>query len=168
MARLEQKYLVDKEALEHIVALLRDSLAKGANEREIWEQIWEILDPEYRAKTDQAFREMKAGRVRRFKNAEEMIKDLKSRWETLAWSPAYTPTFKRDYKNLSSDNQQRVNEAIRSILDSEDPKTLGRLKFGKWQGAYGYDIGRSIRGLYSVEPRQRIVTFLRCGQHSIY
>ena len=79
MARLEQKYLIDKEVLEHLIALLRDSLAKGANENEIREQVWEILDPEYRAKTDQAFKEVKDGKVRRFKNAEEMIKDLKSR-----------------------------------------------------------------------------------------
>lgn len=79
MAKLEQKYLVDKEVLEHLIAMLRDGLAKGVNENEIRDQVWEILDPEYRAKTDQAFKEMKDGKIKRFKNAEEMIKDLKSR-----------------------------------------------------------------------------------------
>ena len=65
--------------MEHLIALLRDGLAKGASENEIREQVWEILDPEYRAKTDRAFKEVKDGKIRRFKNAEEMIKDLKTR-----------------------------------------------------------------------------------------
>jgi addiction module RelE/StbE family toxin len=86
----------------------------------------------------------------------------------LPWVPAYTPTFRRDYKNLGHLDQQRVNEAIKTILDSDNPTALGRPKYGEWKGAYGYDIGRSIRVLYSVESRERIVVFLRCGPHTIY
>ena len=76
MARTEQKYLVDKETLEHLIAMLRDGLARGSSDKEIREQTWEILDPQYRAKTDQAIKEMNEGRAKRFKNAEQMIKDL--------------------------------------------------------------------------------------------
>ncbi len=76
MARAEQKYLVDKETVEHLIAMLRDGLARGSSDKEIREQTWEILDPQYRAKTDQAIREMNEGRVKRFKNAGQMIKDL--------------------------------------------------------------------------------------------
>lgn len=76
MARAEQKYLVDKETVEHLIAMLRDGLARGSSDKEIREQTWEILDPQYRAKTDQAIKEMNEGRVKRFKNAEQMIKDL--------------------------------------------------------------------------------------------
>jgi hypothetical protein len=79
MARVEQKYLVDKETVEHLIAMLRDSLARGSSEKEVREQTWEALDSQYRAKTDQALKEMNEGRVKRFKNAEQMIKDL-SRW----------------------------------------------------------------------------------------
>jgi addiction module RelE/StbE family toxin len=86
----------------------------------------------------------------------------------LPWAPAYTPTFRRDYKNLGHADQQRVNEAIREILNSDEPRSLGRPKLGKWKGAYGYDVGRAIRVLYSVEPNERFVTFLRCGPHPIY
>jgi addiction module RelE/StbE family toxin len=86
----------------------------------------------------------------------------------LPWAPAYTSTFRRDYKNLGQSDQQRVNEAIRDILNSDEPRSLGRSKFGKWKGAYGYDVGRAIRILYSVEPRESIVTFLRCGPHTVY
>ncbi len=76
MARAEQKYLVDKETVEHLIAMLRDGLARGSSDKEIREQTWEILDPQYRAKTDQAIKEMNEGRVKRFKNAGQMIKDL--------------------------------------------------------------------------------------------
>ena len=76
MARAEQKYLVDKETVEHLITMLRDGLARGSSDKEIREQTWEILDPQYRAKTDQAIKEMNEGRVKRFKNPEQMIKDL--------------------------------------------------------------------------------------------
>ena len=76
MARVEQKYLVDKETLEHLIAMLRDGIARGATDKEIREQTSEILDSQYRAKVDQALKEAKEGKVKRFKNAEQMIKDL--------------------------------------------------------------------------------------------
>ena len=86
----------------------------------------------------------------------------------MPWAPAYTPTFRRDYKNLGEADQKRVNEAIKDILDAEEPRRLGRPKLGKWKGAYGYDVGRAIRVLYAVETRENVVTFLRCGPHPIY
>ena len=79
LAKTEQKYLVDRETVEHLVAMLRDGVEKGASDEEIREQTWEILDSGYREGTDQAFREMKEGRVKRFKNAKQMIRDLETR-----------------------------------------------------------------------------------------
>jgi len=76
MARAEQRYLVDRETVEHLIAMMRDGVAKGVSDKEIQEQTREILDPRYRAKTDQAIKEMNEGRTKRFKNAEQMIKDL--------------------------------------------------------------------------------------------
>lgn len=46
--------------------------------REISEQTFEILDPEYRAGVDRSLKEAKEGRMKRFKNADEMIEDLRS------------------------------------------------------------------------------------------
>lgn len=79
LAKTEQKYLVDKATVEHLVAMLRDGVEKGASDEEIREQTWEILDSGYRERTDQALREMKEGRVKRFKNAKQMIRDLETR-----------------------------------------------------------------------------------------
>ncbi len=86
----------------------------------------------------------------------------------MPWLPAYTPTFRKDYRNLGQQNQQRVNEAIKEILASDDPRQVGRPKLGKWKGACGYDVGRGLRVLYSVEPKGSLVIFLRCGPHKIY
>jgi len=86
----------------------------------------------------------------------------------LPWSPQYTPTFRRDYKNLDQQNQRRVDTAITDILKAEDQRSLGRPKLGKWAGAFGYDVGRSIRILYSVKQQDRVVVFLRRGFHDIY
>ena len=79
MVRAEQKYLIDRETLDHLLAMLRDGVARGASDEEIREQTREILDPDYRAKVDRALKEVAEGKVRRFKNAEEMIRDLHSR-----------------------------------------------------------------------------------------
>ena len=78
MARVEQKYLVDREVVEHLIAMIKDGLARGATDREILDQTWEILDPQYRARTDQAFKEMQEGTTRPFRNADDMIRDLES------------------------------------------------------------------------------------------
>lgn len=79
MARAQQKYLIDGETLDHLLAMLRDGVSKGASDEEIREQTREILDPDYRAKVDRSLKEASEGKVRRFKNAEEMIRDLHSR-----------------------------------------------------------------------------------------
>ena len=76
MARAAQKYLVDKETVEHLIAMLKDGLASGSSDKEIREQTWEILDAQYREKTNLALKEMNEGKVKRFKTAEQMIKDL--------------------------------------------------------------------------------------------
>ena len=79
MARTEQRYLIDRETVEHLVAMLREGIKEGASDDELREQTWEVLDPEYRNKTDQSLKEMKEGRTKRFKNADQMIRDLEAR-----------------------------------------------------------------------------------------
>jgi len=60
----------------------------------------------------------------------------------LTWEVVLTPTFKRSYKNLSSEIQKIVDEAIKQLMESNDPTSLGVRKIGKWKGTYTYEIGR--------------------------
>ena len=78
MAKTGQKYVIDREALNHLLAMIRDGIAEGASDNELSEQTFEILDPEFRARVDQSLKEAKEGKVKRFKNADEMIEDLHS------------------------------------------------------------------------------------------
>lgn len=78
MARTEQKYLVDRETVEHLVSMLRDGMAKGASDDEIREQTWEILDSSNRGRTDQSLKELREGKIKRFKNAKQMVRDLET------------------------------------------------------------------------------------------
>lgn len=79
MAKAQQKYLIDKDTLEHLLAMLRDGVARGASDEEIREQTREILDPDYRAKVDRALKDAAQGKAKRFKDADAMIRDLHSR-----------------------------------------------------------------------------------------
>jgi len=76
MATAEQRYLVDREMLDHLVAIIRDGIAGGSSDRQIREQTMEILDKEFRSRTDRSLREMREGKLKRHKNAEAMIRDL--------------------------------------------------------------------------------------------
>jgi hypothetical protein len=54
-------------------------MEKGASDAEIREQTREILDSSNRGRTDQALKEMREGRVKRFKNAKQVIQDIETR-----------------------------------------------------------------------------------------
>ena len=64
-----------------------------------------------------AVRERAEGRVKHFKDAKEIIDDLHSRGacDALTWSSAYTPTFRKDYKNLSKQNQALKSHRYSSV-----------------------------------------------------
>jgi len=73
-----------------------------------------------------------------------------------------------NYKKLSSEIKNRTNNALEVLSNAEDPRTLGEAKYGKWKGAYSYDIGRQYRILYAVGFKTRSVILLNVGTHKIY
>jgi len=76
--------------------------------------------------------------------------------------------FKRNYKKLGPELKEHVNNALTELSNAEDPRTLGEAKYGKWKGAYSYDIGRQYRILYAVDFKTRSVILLNVGTHKIY
>ena len=86
----------------------------------------------------------------------------------MSWNFETTNEFKRNYKKLNTEVKDRVNNALGSLSDAEDPRTLGEAKYGKWKGAYGYDIGRQYRILYTVDYKTRSIILLSVGSHKIY
>jgi addiction module RelE/StbE family toxin len=86
----------------------------------------------------------------------------------LPWIFETTSTFKRNYKKLNPEIKERVNGALEELSNREDPRTLGEAKYGKWKGAYSYDIGRQYRILYAVDFNTRSLILLTVGSHKIY
>ena len=84
------------------------------------------------------------------------------------WNFETTNTFKRNYKKLSFEIKDSVNDALEDLSNAEDPRTLGEAKYGKWKGAYSYDIGRQYRILYTVYFKTRSIILFNVGSHKIY
>jgi addiction module RelE/StbE family toxin len=86
----------------------------------------------------------------------------------LPWNLETTNAFRRNYKKLSSEIKERAYNALESLSNVEDPRALGELKYGKWKGAYSYEIGRQYRILYAVDFNTRSIILLNIGSHKIY
>ena len=78
MAKTVETYRIDKDALEHLMAVLKDAIKKGATDDEIQEQVYEILDVKYRIDADQSFGEMRKGNANGFRSINQMVNDLRS------------------------------------------------------------------------------------------
>jgi mRNA-degrading endonuclease RelE of RelBE toxin-antitoxin system len=75
-----------------------------------------------------------------------------------------TNTFKRGYKSLSAEFKQRVDDAIKLMAATEDPRILGLRKKGQLANLFAYEIGQHIRILFSVEGERVILH--RVGSHA--
>jgi len=64
---------------------------------------------------------------------------------------------------------KRVDEAIRALITSEKPETLGVPKKLDEMILYTWEFGRSCRLLYKPDYDQRIVDFYRvCSHKEVY
>ncbi|MFQ6075989.1 MAG: type II toxin-antitoxin system RelE/ParE family toxin [Candidatus Bathyarchaeia archaeon] len=84
----------------------------------------------------------------------------------MSWTPEFTPSFWRGYRNLDFGVRRRVDEAIRTLLEAKDPRARSHRLHGRWQGCYSYEIGRRYRVIFAVEANT--IRFLRVGPHTIY
>ena len=79
----------------------------------------------------------------------------------------WTSRFKKQYRNLDPDTQQDGVEAIRGIVSSVNPASLGTYKPN--MGVFAYKIGRKYRIIYSIQYRDGIVDLLwACDRKSAY
>ena len=70
----------------------------------------------------------------------------------------WTGRFKKQYRNLDPNTQQGGVEAIREIVSSVNPASLGTYKPN--MGVFAYEIGRKYRIIYSIQYRDGIVDLL--------
>lgn len=61
-----------------------------------------------------------------------------------------------------------MNQALRELAESDDPRSLGVRKAGKWKGVFTYEIGTRYRIFYKVIFEQRTIQVLHVGGHELY
>jgi len=87
----------------------------------------------------------------------------------MSWDIVRTSRFKQRYKQKTPNQKEQVDEAIRLLVESKDPRNLGGLKHGKIEGCYGHDIDFHNRILYAVELAKKEIHFLRvCSHDEVY
>lgn len=79
------------------------------------------------------------------------------------WIPERTNQFKKQFKNLTPQLQNKVQDAIEALCISEKPTALGIYK--KHMEVYAYEIGSNYRIIYDVKITENIIVFIRVGDH---
>lgn len=87
----------------------------------------------------------------------------------MTWTAVPTGRFKHGYKAKKPELQAKVDEAIKLILGSNDPRNHGNRKYGSRDKCYGYDLDFSHRLLFAVDMTKKEVYFLRvCSHKEVY
>jgi hypothetical protein len=77
----------------------------------------------------------------------------------MPWTAVPSTRFKHGYKAKTPELQAKVDEAIRLILESSDPRNR----------TYGHDLDYNHRLLFSVDVAKKEVYFLRvCSHKEVY
>lgn len=87
----------------------------------------------------------------------------------MSWTIVRTKVFKRGYKRKNLKLRAKVDEAIKLLVGSDDPRNLGGRKHGTINKCYGHDIDFRHRILFAVDMVKRELYFLRvCSHKEVY
>ncbi len=81
------------------------------------------------------------------------------------WKAKPSNRFKSSYKNLSDEMAQRVDSALKTLLDADKPELLGIPKMASRKGYFAYELGRSCRIIYRPIYNQKTIELLRVCSH---
>lgn len=83
----------------------------------------------------------------------------------MSWTLVLTRPFEKGYKNKTLKLRATVDDSIKLLVESDDPRTLGRLKYGSLQNCYGHDIDFTHRLLYHIDMVKKNIYFLNVCTH---
>jgi mRNA-degrading endonuclease RelE of RelBE toxin-antitoxin system len=87
----------------------------------------------------------------------------------MPWDIVRSNRFKQRYNEKPANLRAKVDEAIKLLVESDDPRNLGRRKYGSLEGTYGHDIDFRNRILFMVDLVKREIHFLRvCSHKEVY
>ena len=83
------------------------------------------------------------------------------------WNVAKKSVFSRQYKNIGSLRQFRVDQAVEDLTASDQPMDMGVYK--KSIRAFAYNVSKSDRLIYRVDHVRRQIVLMRvCDHKSVY
>jgi len=87
----------------------------------------------------------------------------------MSWTIVRTSRFKQGYKEKTPELKEKVEEAIKLLVTSKDPRTLGSRKYGTLNKCYAYNIDFRNRLLFAVDFIKKEIYFLRvCSHKEVY
>lgn len=84
----------------------------------------------------------------------------------MGWTLFVKNPFKKQYKKMGAERQERVNDALKELASSKDPTKLGVYK--KSMQVYSYELGNHDRIIYSFDPNEGIELIRVCDHKSVY
>lgn len=79
------------------------------------------------------------------------------------WNFERTAKYRKQYKALDSQLQNKVKEALIELANSENPRKSGEYKSSL--KVYAYDLDKSNRILYDARFNDNIIELYRVGDH---
>ena len=76
MARAEQ-IVTDRKTMREMVVFMEEAVREGLTREEITSQIDLMLDEAARRRLERSLKEARGGKVKHFKNKDELLKDLR-------------------------------------------------------------------------------------------
>jgi len=87
----------------------------------------------------------------------------------LSWTVVPTTRFKQGYKEKIPKLREKVDDAIKLIVASKDPRCFGSRKYGTLNKCYAYDIDFRSRMLFAVDLVKKEIYLLRvCSHKEVY
>lgn len=74
----EKALTIDWKTLRELVEVVTQAARKGLSNEDIWANVEVILSPHLKEGIEQGLKDVKEGRTKRFKDAREMLTDLRS------------------------------------------------------------------------------------------
>jgi len=81
------------------------------------------------------------------------------------WNILFDNRFKREYKRLDKSLQKKVNDIIKELAASKNPRIMGVHKTARYNCIHSYELGRKYRILYDVDEANQTIRFLSVGTH---
>lgn len=87
----------------------------------------------------------------------------------ILWRSTRSSRFDKGYSNIRTELQNKADEAIQTLIESERPDLLGDRKTGPRRGCYTWSLGRQCRILYYPIYADNLIKFLRiCSHKQVY